>query len=79
MNYYAAEKIRLSQPEGKWLAFVGSTHATTHEGIPGFAQLHGVRSLIIDDNGNKSLPEIHTNVKSYVNKLNPDVTLSYNP
>ncbi|WP_276310273.1 hypothetical protein [Brenneria alni] len=61
------------------MAFVGSAHATTYEGIPGLAELHGVRSLIIDDNGKKSRPEVHTNVKNYGNKLNPDVIMSYKP
>jgi hypothetical protein len=77
MNYYAAEKIRLTRPEGKWIAFVGSTHATTFEGVPGLAQLHGVRSLIVDDFGTKSRAEIKVNVKNYGDKLDPDVTLSY--
>lgn len=77
MNYYAAEKIRLSKPEGKWVAFVGSAHATTYEGIPGLAQLSGVRSLIVDDSGVKSRPQIATNVKNYLGKIDPDVTLSY--
>ncbi|WP_223112820.1 membrane-targeted effector domain-containing toxin [Pseudomonas syringae] len=77
MNYYAAEKIRLSQTEGKWIAFVGSAHATTYEGVPGLAELHGARSLIIDDFGSKPRPEININVKNYADKINPDVTLSY--
>lgn len=76
MNYYAAEKIRLSQPAGKWLAFVGSGHATTNEGVPGLAELHGVRSLIIDDHGKNSKPEININVKNYAGQINPDATLS---
>lgn len=77
MNYYAAEKIRLHQPEGKWIAFVGSGHATTYEGVPGLAELHGVRSLIIDDHGARSKPSVDFNVKDYAGKLNPDATLSY--
>jgi hypothetical protein len=77
MNYYAAEKIRLSQPEGKWIAFVGSAHATRYEGIPGLAELRGVRSLIIDDLGGSDKAEIHLNVEGYGAKINPDVTLSY--
>jgi len=77
MNYYAAEKIRLHQPEGKWIAFVGSAHATTYEGVPGLAELHGVRSLVIDDDGIKSKPSIEINVKGYRGKINPDATLSY--
>lgn len=77
MNHYAAEKIRLSKPEGKWIAFVGSAHATTYEGIPGLAQLQGVRSLIVDDFGTKFRPEIQVNVKNYASKINPDVTMSY--
>lgn len=77
MNYYAAEKIRLHQPEGKWIAFVGSGHATTYEGVPGLAELQGVRSLIIDDHGARSKPSLEVNVKDYAGKLNPDATLSY--
>lgn len=77
LNHYAAEKIRLSKPEGKWIAFVGSAHATTYEGVPGLAQLQGVRSLIVDDFGNRSRPEVKVNVKNYAGKLNPDVTISY--
>ncbi|MCH5532895.1 membrane-targeted effector domain-containing toxin [Pseudomonas syringae] len=77
MNYYAAEKIRLDQPAGKWVAFVGSGHAATCDGVPGLAQLHGVRSLIIDDFGAKSRPDININAKKYADKINPDVVLSY--
>lgn len=77
MNYYAAEKIRLSAPEGKWLAFVGSAHASTYQGIPGLSQLTGVRSLIIDDFGKRSKPEVAINVKGYADEIDPDVTLSY--
>ncbi|SHM79643.1 C-terminal region of Pasteurella multocida toxin residues 569-1285 [Pseudomonas asturiensis] len=77
MNYYAAQTISLSKPEGKWIAFVGSTHATTFEGVPGLAQLQGVRSLIIDDHGTRSKPSLEINVKDYAGKLNPDATLSY--
>lgn len=78
MNYYAAEKIRLSKPEGKWIAFVGSTHATTFKGVPGLAQLHGVRSLVVDDFGNKARgAEIQVNAKNYGDEINPDVVMSY--
>ncbi|MBM0209297.1 MULTISPECIES: type III secretion system effector HopB1 [Pseudomonas syringae group] len=77
MNYYAAEKIRLSKPEGKWVAFVGATHATSCDGVPGLAELHGVRSLVIDDLGLKSRATVDINVKNYGGKLNPDVRLSY--
>ncbi|HDU5650188.1 TPA: membrane-targeted effector domain-containing toxin [Klebsiella aerogenes] len=78
MNYYAAEKMRLSEPLGKWLAFVGSAHASDYNGIPGLAELKGVRSMIIDDSGSKSRPHIDTNVKGYADgQLNPDIVLSY--
>ncbi|WP_434702614.1 membrane-targeted effector domain-containing toxin [Pseudomonas sp. Z1-12] len=78
MNYYAAEKIRLSKPEGKWIAFVGSTHATTFKEVPGLAQLHGVRSLIVDDFGSKARgAEIEVNVEGYGEEINPDVVMSY--
>lgn len=78
MNYYAAEKIRLSEPQGKWLAFVGSAHATDYRGVPGLAELTGTRSLIIDDAGAHSRPDIAVNVKGYAGgQINPDVVLSY--
>ncbi|MCD5993863.1 membrane-targeted effector domain-containing toxin [Pseudomonas sp. CDFA 602] len=77
MNYYGSEKIRLTQPPGKWLAFVGSGHATDYQNVPGLAELQGVRSLIIDDYGSKSRPQIDTNVKNYLEQINPDVTMSY--
>lgn len=77
MNYYGSEKIRLTQPPGKWLAFVGSGHATDYQNVPGLAELQGVRSLIIDDSGSKSRPQIDTNVKNYLEQINPDVTMSY--
>lgn len=78
MNYYAAEKIRLTKPEGKWIAFVGSTHATTFKGVPGLAELHGVRSLIVDDFGSKARgAEIQVNAKNYGDEINPDVVMSY--
>ncbi|WP_308562904.1 membrane-targeted effector domain-containing toxin [uncultured Klebsiella sp.] len=78
MNYYAAEKIRLSEPPDKWLVFVGSAHASTYNGVPGLAELKGVRSMIIDDHGRKSRPYIDINVKGYADgQLNPDIVLSY--
>lgn len=78
LNYYAAEKMRLTKPEGKWIALVGSTHATTYQGVPGLAQLNGVRSLIVDDFGNKARgAEIQVNAKGYGDELNPDVVMAY--
>ncbi len=77
MNYYAAEKIRLTQPQGKWIAFVGSGHAARCEGVPGLSELTGTRSMIIDEYGQSSKPKIEVNVKGYLNQINPDIVLSY--
>jgi hypothetical protein len=77
MNYYAAEKIRLSQPEGKWIAFVGSGHATENAGVPGLDELTGTRSVVINDQGKRSKAHVETNVKGYMGQIDPDVVISY--
>ena len=78
MNFYAAERIRLEEPPGKWVAFVGSAHATRYQGVPGLDELTGTRSLIVDDFGSDKRPKVTTNVRGYADgQLDPDVVLSY--
>ncbi|VVO28985.1 membrane-targeted effector domain-containing toxin [Pseudomonas fluorescens] len=51
-NYFANEVIRTDQlAEGphKWVAFMGSSHTDTYQGIPGIAQLQDAISLHIHD------------------------------
>ncbi|MGY2263690.1 membrane-targeted effector domain-containing toxin [Pseudomonas sp. SDO5561_S422] len=51
-NYFATQVIRadqLQQGPHKWVALVGETHANTHRGVPGIAELNNGISLLLDD------------------------------
>ncbi|MDD1014232.1 membrane-targeted effector domain-containing toxin [Pseudomonas rubra] len=53
-SYYASRIIQATrfQPgAGKWVAFVGDSHASTYKGVPGLAQLEDVVSVRIVDAG----------------------------
>ncbi|MHA6573173.1 membrane-targeted effector domain-containing toxin [Pseudomonas yamanorum] len=51
-NYFATQVIRADQLQHgahKWVALVGETHANTHRGVPGIADLNNGVSLLLDD------------------------------
>ena len=53
-SYHASRMIaarRALPGNGKWIALVGDTHASTYKGVPGLAQLHDVTALRIVDAG----------------------------
>lgn len=53
-SYYASNVIRGRQAlpgSGKWIAFVGDTHASTYKRVPGLAQLEDVPSIRVVDAG----------------------------
>lgn len=53
-SYYASRVInahRALPSQGKWIALVGDTHASTYKRIPGLAQLHNTTALRIVDAG----------------------------
>lgn len=79
MNFVAAEKIRLLAGDGKWIAFVGNSHASTYQGTPGLAQLTGTRAMFIDDVGDSTKARVAVNVRDYLNLgvLSADIVLSY--
>ncbi|MFK0086623.1 dermonecrotic toxin domain-containing protein [Pseudomonas sp. NPDC090755] len=60
-SYYASGIIQATRSEpgvGKWLAFVGDTHASTYNGVPGLAQLEDVVSVRIVDAGRGQATEM---------------------
>lgn len=51
-SYGASQIIRNHQAQTgshKWIALVGNTHANTHQGVPGLAELEGAISLRVAD------------------------------
>ncbi len=76
MNYLAKQAI--DRVEGKWVAFVGSAHANTHEGVPGLSELTGACSVITEAVSSPEQATIRTDVADY-RGLAPDVVLSLCP
>lgn len=54
MNYTAYEIMQKEKGSGKFIAFVGSAHTSTHLGVPGLREIMDCPSLIVDELPKKS-------------------------
>lgn len=65
-TYYTIKKYQSENPEAKYIAFVGSSHASTSNDVKGLRELLGVPAAIISDlQGKTYRPETCVNVTNF--------------
>ena len=77
MNYFASEKIQRRELPGKWIAFVGNTHANTYHGVPGIAEQTGALAVVVKDRlSDADAPAVRTHVDDFSPGMHLDMVVA---
>ena len=77
MNYFASEKIRRRSLPGKWVAYVGNSHANTYNGVPGLAEQTGTLAVVVNDKiQTPNAPAVQTRVADLSPGLDLDIVVA---